>query len=215
MGVVLHVSLLHGLATVAQSSEEKFAFCAREDQAANWIVDSGASSHMSANRHFFESMEEPHGDTPRSVTVADGKKETVKGVGSCKIFCYGHNGEAKEILLSGVLYVPELDMNLVSVGRLVQKGAKVTFDEMGCTIASGNRIAAIAPWRNHLRMVEQANVAAEPCHEKGCVHEWHRKLGHRDVQAVLDLERRQLATGIKVRKCNTNVTCESCLQEEV
>lgn len=61
-------------------------------------------------------------------------------------------------------------------------------------------------------MVENANVASDQCHKKGCIHEWHRKLGHRDTQAILDLQRKELATGIKVNNCSVNATCEPCLQ---
>lgn len=202
-------------ARIAKSDEETFAFSAREDPAVNWIVDSGASSHMSTNEQYFVTLEEPRSDTPRFVTVADGKRALVKGIGSCKIKCYGKNDETKEILLSEVLFVPELDMNLVSVGSLVQKGAGVTFDENGCTIKRGERIAAVAPRRNglyHLRLIERVNAVVEQCQLKDCIHEWHRKLGHRDIQAIHELERQELASGIGVKHCGVKLNCETCLQ---
>ncbi|XP_062703749.1 uncharacterized protein LOC134286188 [Aedes albopictus] len=160
---------------------------------------------MCANRKYFVSLSEPRQDTPKSVTVADGKRAVVKGVGSCKFSCVGGGGDEKQISLSEVLFVPELDMNLVSVGRLVQKGARVIFDKNGCTIANGDRIAAVAPSSKglyYLQMVERANAVSGQCHAKDCIHEWHRKLGHREPQAILDLDRKGLATGIK-RKSDT------------
>lgn len=188
-------------AKVAKSEVQGFVFSASESVVKDWIVDSGASSHMCANRNFFVSLSEPRAGTPKSVTVADGKQAVVKGVGSCMICCYGEDGDEREITLSEVLFVPELDMNLVSVGRLVQKGVRVIFDQKGCTIASGDRVAAVALRSKglyHLPIVERVNVASDQCHKKGCIHEWHRKLGHRDTQAILDLQRKELATGIKV-----------------
>lgn len=201
-------------ARVAASEEEAFVFSAREGPVEHWIVDSGASSHMCANPEFFVAIEEPNASTPRFVTVADGEKAMVKGVGNCQIVCYGQDGDTKQITLTEVLYVPDLDMNLVSVGQLVSKGANVNFDHGGCTIACGERVAAVAVRKNglyHLRMVEYSKAMKVECCGKECVHDWHRKLGHRDVHVVQDLVQRQLATGIKVRNCGMKITCETCL----
>lgn len=142
------------------------------------------------------------------------RKAMVKGVGSCQLDCYGQDGIAKKITLTQVLYVPDLDMNLVSVGQLVAKGARVIFDQSGCTIAREDRVAAVAVQRNglyHLRMVERSNAMKVECCEKECIHDWYKKLGHRDFQAIQDLDHRQLATGIKIRNCGTKITCETCL----
>nr|XP_029721829.1 uncharacterized protein LOC115263035 [Aedes albopictus] len=98
---------------------------------------------MCANLEYFEEVQEPNAGTPGFVTVADGEKAMVKGVGSCQLDCYGQDGVAKKITLTQVLYVPDLDMNLVSVGQLVAKGAKVIFDQSGCTIAREDRVAAM------------------------------------------------------------------------
>lgn len=199
----------------ATSDEENFVFSAREGPVTKWIVDSGASSHMCANREYFVSVEDPRGGTPSFVTVADGKKAAVKGVGNCQINCYGRGGEEKQIVLTGVLYVPDLDMNLVSVGKLVQKGAAVDFNEHGCTIAKDKRIAAVASRSNglyHLRMVECVGAVNEHCDAKSCLHDWHRKLGHRDIKAIQELEQRELATGIKIKRCGLVLPCETCLQ---
>lgn len=73
------------------------------------------------------------------------------------------------------------------------------FDNYGCTVANGDRVAVVAPSVKglyHLQMVERVNAVTSGCHTKGCIHEWHRKLGHRDVQAILELERKGFATGM-------------------
>lgn len=206
-------------AKLAKSEEEVFAFGVSDSAVSNsvdgWIIDSGASSHMCTNKGYFQSLDTLRDDTPKSVTVADGKSADVKGIGICKLRCYGQDSKVKQIVLSEVLYVPDLDMNLVSVSKLVQKGATVTFSETGCTISRGSRIAAVAPrymGLYHLRLAEQAGAAMEQSCGKHCVHEWHRKLGHRDVQAIREMENKQLATGIKVGSCSSNITCETCLQ---
>lgn len=163
-----------------------------------------------ANRKFFVSLCEPRTDTPKSVMVADGKRSVVKGVGSCVIWCLGLRTKNRFRSLECYLFL-NLDVNLVLVCRLVH----FIFDNYGCTVANGDRVAVVAPSVKglyHLQMVERVNAVTSGCHTKGCIHEWHRKLGHRDVQAILELERKGFATGIKVRSCSVNHSCEICLQ---
>lgn len=46
--------------------------------------------------------------------------------------------------LSDVLYVPGLEMNLISVGKLIGKGANVQFGTNGCQILSKTEVVAVA-----------------------------------------------------------------------
>ena len=142
----------------------------------------------------------------------------MKGVGNCQINCYGRGDEEKQILLTDVLFVPDLDMNLISVGKLIQKGATIDFNEHGCTIAKGKQIAAMASRKNglyHLRLVEQVKALNVNCDVKSCLHDWHRKFGHRDANAINELERLQLATGINIKRCNLTLPCEICMQRKM
>ena len=50
-----------------------------------------------------------------NVTVADGSENRVKGVGYCLIKCAVENVEIIEIMLRGVLYVPTLKGNMISI----------------------------------------------------------------------------------------------------
>lgn len=148
----------------AEASDDEFAFGVNEGSAGQWIVDSGATTHVCTDQNAFESLEPLRGDTPKTVTVADGKSAKVKGVGTCRLRCYGQGDTERNVTLSNVLFVPDLNTNLVSVARLVDKGATVTFDKQKCTITSGNRTAAVAP-RNKgvffLRMVKHKEAETE------------------------------------------------------
>lgn len=42
------------------------------------LMDSGASSHISANEKYSITLEDPRNDTPRCVTFADSKRAVVK-----------------------------------------------------------------------------------------------------------------------------------------
>ena len=83
-------------------------FCFYSVHNTNWIIDSGASDHMTYDHKLFESLTElPNGD-----------KVAVTHKGNVKVL--------DEILLLDVLYVPGFKYNLISV-------LKLSFD-LGCPI---------------------------------------------------------------------------------
>ena len=67
--------------------------------------------------------------TSSKVRVGDGKHITVKGKGTIAIStCHGTK------LITDVLYVFDIDQNLLSVGQLVEKGYKILFNNSYCLI---------------------------------------------------------------------------------
>ncbi|KAE8673457.1 Aspartic proteinase A3 [Hibiscus syriacus] len=73
-----------------------------------WIVDSGASDHMTGDLRFFHTF---HADSSIShIRTAYGSLFGIAGHGSIRI--------NQDILLSHVLYVPNLTCNLISISKL-------------------------------------------------------------------------------------------------
>jgi hypothetical protein len=79
----------------------------------HWIADSGATSHMSMQRHWFK-MLKPH---VVPIRVANDTIVYSKGIGS--IVMEPTNNLLGLLLLSSVLYMPALQNNLLSVLHLV------------------------------------------------------------------------------------------------
>lgn len=120
------------------------------------------------------------------------------------------------MILTKALFIPELEANLIAVGKICQAGGKVIFDDAGCTINSHGKAIAVAPLVNglyHLKIIENVQAVAENHNNSQCLHEWHRKLGHRDPKAIHNLERRDLALGIKIQACGIRFQCECCIQD--
>jgi hypothetical protein len=76
-----------------------------------WIIDSGASSHMTGNYLLFDSYSKT--DEPHFVTIADGTNSRVEGIGTVKL--------NDKITLNNVLFVPKLSCNLFSVSQFCKK----------------------------------------------------------------------------------------------
>ncbi|PRQ35370.1 putative RNA-directed DNA polymerase [Rosa chinensis] len=85
-----------------------------------WIIDSGASDHMTYDKSFFMSMSSP---SISHVSNANGASFPVLGIGSVQV--------TPSIVLHDVLYVPSLSHHLLSVSQLgSQNKCSVTFYPM-------------------------------------------------------------------------------------
>ena len=83
-----------------------------------WIIDSGATDHMCGNKLLFSSL--TYSDTLPTITLADGTKTTVKGI--------GQTTPTSSLSLNLVLYVPDSSFNLISVSQLTKiLNCSVTF----------------------------------------------------------------------------------------
>lgn len=83
------------------------SFLSKQENSASWIVDSGASDHMTGSADLFSSYKPCDGEI--KITVADGSSSLVAGFGDLNL-C--------GLSLKSVLYVPNLKYNLISVSKL-------------------------------------------------------------------------------------------------
>src|ERR1044072_1910570 len=97
-----------GTATIAQKGNFSTALNASIEKSKSWIVDSGASDHMTGDISVFKKYTPCHNHS--TVRIADGTLSKVIGKGSVCI--------SEHITLDNVLYVPKLDCNLLSVSKL-------------------------------------------------------------------------------------------------
>ncbi|PKI69092.1 hypothetical protein CRG98_010561 [Punica granatum] len=81
-----------------------------------WLMDSGCTNDMTSDRSMFQEFD---GSFSTKARIGNGDCIAVKGRGTVVIEDYTG---AK--LITGVLYVPEIDQNLLSIGQLVEKGYK-------------------------------------------------------------------------------------------
>lgn len=80
----------------------------------NWIVDCGATHHMSPCQDWFESMESYHA----KVKIANGSFTMAKGRGTIRLKLQ-YKGKLTNKLLTNVLWVPDLPRSLFSSGAAV------------------------------------------------------------------------------------------------
>ena len=105
-----------------------------------WLLDSGASRHISFKREWFTDFSVTSGEY---VMLGDNRECEVRGVGTVKIRKFVNN-EWTSSTIEYVLYVPKLRKNLFSVGMCVARGFDVTFSENRVMISRRGEIVARA-----------------------------------------------------------------------
>ena len=69
-----------------------------------WVIDSGASSHMTTKKHVLVNFQEFA--EPENVALGDGRVVKALGSGSVRINMLFHATDSKRAVLYDVLYVP-------------------------------------------------------------------------------------------------------------
>ncbi|CAM8896855.1 unnamed protein product [Rhodiola kirilowii] len=94
-------------AAVAQSGTSNTCLVSTSPQ---WVIDSGATDHMTGNPALFSSFSSHHSHPP--VSLADGTQSPVVGSGTVN--------PTSSLSLTSVLSLPKLSFNLMSVSRLTR-----------------------------------------------------------------------------------------------
>ena len=169
---------------------------------ASWILDSGATKHMSPNQSLFTTYElvtDGH-----QVRTANGGILEVAGKGTINL---------KGIVFSNVLHVPGLKANLLSLLQLViDTGWRFILDVDSCFLCkkdTGRKISSVKR-KGGLLLLEELEEEEEPrvaytTQSEGRVTLLHRRLGHPSFH-LLKQTHPTLFKGVFFEK----LTCESC-----
>ncbi|UYV63101.1 hypothetical protein LAZ67_2003141 [Cordylochernes scorpioides] len=161
-----------------------------------WFLDSGATEHMTSNRLKMTNTK----SISTSVEMANNEKIKVSEMGDVTIkLCHEYGGET--LFLENVLYVPELDGNILSVGRIEERGNKVLFQNGKASVfGSDGGLILKSNRRGRIYTVEELKIAKV---KSPSADIWHRRLGHiykRDLQNVSDTAECEVCLEGKMRR---------------
>lgn len=194
-----------------------------------WILDSGASTHISRDKSSFTSLSD--NSATSNVLTASGSGMPVSGSGCISL--------SKNKTISDVLYVPSITRNLLSIGKLTDQGHSVVFNSKYCYITdnrhphgfsiTGTRDPAsklykiqvpataskvILPNQARTCLIVHPKISAQ-CHlttaSMTTQHLWHQRLGHSSSQRVSHMTRNQLIVGAPVLP-SSQTMCEVCMK---
>ena len=147
---------------------------------APWIIDSGASDHMTSFSNLFSSYSPCSGS--EKIRIADGSFSTIAGKGVIKF--------SENITLKYVLHIPKLACNLLSVSKLSKDAnCRVTFFESHCDFqdqSSGRMIgnARMIEGLYYFDELSSSNKKAQSFSSTSSnsvceqIMLWHHRLGH-------------------------------------
>lgn len=142
-----------------------------------WYLDSGATDHMTSHQ---EKLSD-YATYSSYVETADRNSVEVKGKETAA-FEQEDANRVMAIILKEVLYVPALDSNLLSVGRMEEMGLKVIFGNGKAEIMEQNGdVIMTARKKGRLYEVIERNTAVMMAKNIGLLH---KRLGHLNMDAV-------------------------------
>ncbi|KAJ0754054.1 putative RNA-directed DNA polymerase [Helianthus annuus] len=192
-------------AEVNTATEEFFICCdddvvniTRDDS--SWVVDSGATCHVTSQRDFFSSY------TPGDfgvVKMGNNGLSKIIGVGDvCLKFDTG-----MELVLHNVKHVSDIRLNLISAGLLDDDGYHSTFGDGVWKLTRGSLIVARGKRSSKLYMAHP-KISTDSVHslvDNDMTELWHKRLGHMSEKGMHILLKRNALpdlTNVHLKKCS-------------
>ena len=139
-----------------------------------WYLDSGATEHMTPYLNKMENFKKVFS----RIQTASKEKIQAEGKGDITVEFSEKNGGLHAVL-KDVLFVPNIDGNLLSVGRLLEKGLKIIFENNEAQVLNSKGDVILKAFRkNRLYEIEEQTQLGKLL--KGDSTLWHRRFGHFD-----------------------------------
>lgn len=188
--------------------EDEVMFMANQAECDGWLLDSGASSHMSYCKQDFQTYNVL--SEPIQVTIADGATMAAIGIGNIKI----RTESGREVTVTETLHIPSLDRRLLSVSKLTERGLNVQFQAKQCVIMRGNDLVmSVQRHKNvyKLKMEPEPGCFFVEHGERTSIWElWHARLGHTNFDNYRRLQ--SGSNGLPVIKKTNDQLCSGCLK---
>lgn len=200
------------------ASESNICKSTREKNDANereWCLDSGCTSHLCNNLENFTNVKSDIKDT---LNLANFSTTNINAKGVVR-FATRVPGNIRTVDLKDTLFVPDLRTNLLSVGRIVDKGYSVIFkkdsarvvDTDGDIILSADRSGGLF-YVKEFHTHEGRYVTQGKSTQRTSSESWHRKLSHLNMKDLREAWKKGIIRGLQMNDTNLDVDCEICIR---
>lgn len=169
-----------------------------------WVVDSGASHHITNDVHNFQSPQDYTG--PEELTMGDGKSIAISHTGNTSLRTSNH-----QFTLSNTLCAPDIKTNLISVSQFCQdNNTSIEFFPSSFHVKDLVTGTALVCGQNKNGLYEWPVAASPPTayssQTHSSLHLWHQRLGHPNFKAL-----KLVLNSISVPCNSANLfSCDSC-----
>ena len=167
----------------------------------SWIIDSGASRHMTNHKEWYKTLR----PTEQSILVAVGNDAKCPAKGTGTISFVSSTGDTKD--LSDVLYVPDIGRNLLSVSAITDRGLKVHFDQQSAVILDKkDNIVGRGSRQDNLYVLSAFSAQVH----KGTSKLWHERFGHISFAVLKEMQKQGLVANLPALEEMPDV-CNACM----
>lgn len=186
-----------------------------EGESTTFYIDTGATNHMCRNIDYLENVRLNDEGSNDNVTVANGEKISCSGIGNISF----STKDCIEGTMAGVVAVPALKCNLLSVKKACENDLHVVFDKNGCIFyenfsCTGNAVLRGSVNNGLYTLNCTVNVpkriASNALLDTSDCRLWHRRLGHL-CRIGMDKLRKGEAIGVSYDKMD-HEPCIHCLE---
>src|SRR5258705_3471847 len=167
-----------------------------------WIVDSGATSHLCGNCEWFTSFHPLN--PPREVILGNKHSIFTPRIGQIEVTLEVGN-LSQLTMVHDVLYCPKIAHNLLSVPQLTSIGAHVRFVNKACQIYNSSKklitiadlidglyrlpVKVVATEKAYITVMSKSNSAniAHSITASALLDVWHVRLGHISMDSILKM----------------------------
>ena len=181
------------------------------------LVDCGATTHIMNDPSKFITFDESFDSSKHFIEVADGRRANNIATkrGTAKTYVVDNSGKCVEIILKNALCIPSYPQDIFSVHAATENGATVTFEPDCATLKIDKTVFSITK-HGKLYFLKCVNnrpdddVNVDVVNSVNCTRdlkEWHRVMGHCNVNDVAKLE--SVVDGMHI--CSKDkFICETC-----
>jgi hypothetical protein len=164
-----------------------------EKDSRRWVLDTGATNHMTGCRSAFSNLDRnAHG----TVRFRDVSVVQIEGLDTILFSC--KNGEHQAFV--GVYYIPKLNTNVISVGQLDEIGFQTVIEGGVMKIRDVERRVLAKELclanRMYVLIVEIAAVVCLAMQSTESVWLWHMRYGHLNFPALRKIARDGMVRGL-------------------
>jgi hypothetical protein len=208
---------------------KRLAFTAKlsVDLSSAIIIDTGCTQHMFRSRELFITYRNLRPD----------EKIIISGIGETCLHATGKGdvclrltvlGIERELTLTNVLYVPDLQANLVSGSQLIDNRVYLHLSDLGCDFLYNSELIAHAfrksglfflhTWTDHQEGLTAFAIDYQTSHisysssRNPAERLWHERLGHISPQNLRKLQRMSKGIDLTHSPDLYDCTCEACLR---
>ena len=185
--------------------------CVVQGKVQGWWYDTCATVHVTYDKSLFKTFEDAKGD--QEVQMGNEGRSKVLGKGTIEVvFTSG-----KKVTLKNVLYVPDMNKNLVSGDLLGKPGIKAVFEsgkliltKSGNFVGKGYSCDGMIKLCTNDNIIKMASTSAYMC-DSNSLFLWHNRLAHVGLSTI----KRIVKCGLIACDTKKFEKCEICVKSKM